>query len=348
VLLKVDVVDGRYLGCWSSGGAYKLLEPPCLPHFWSSVPRERSVPMRRRLLSQYPTYSTLHRVDCDSVKSVPYQRDENSLEADIPFVQLMVLLYGFTQKDTQVSHAAWDMEVVGGGQFPNAARDPISALSWYSPGHEEVLTGGEAGIIEGFSDLMCKGNPDSCDTYNGNRFDWRYLIQRAAVLKAKLPVGRRRDPPWVQQFERRFGKMKGIDYEINLTGRVNFDVWREVRYDTSLTGEIKNRQLKTVARYFFPDEDFVEVDRAHLGRLSPGELRDYCLSDARATYKLADSYLSLLMLPTVELHCPLDLIVRRTPSHIGNYLYGSEFKRLDVVSDGPNLERFDYLWEGSK
>jgi len=342
------VVDGRYLGCWSSGGAYKLLEPPCHPHFWSLVRREQSVPLRRRLLSAYPEYSTLFRVDCDSFKAVPYQRDEDSLEADIPFVQLMVLLYGFVQKDTNVSHAAWDMEVVGVGQFPSAKRDPITALAWYSPGHEEVLTGDEAGIIEGFANLMSGENPDVCDTYNGNRFDWRYLVQRASILKVKLPVGRRRDPPWVQQFERKFGKMKGVDYEINLTGRVNFDVWREVRFDTSLTGEIKNRQLKTVARYFFPDEDFIEVDRAHLGWLSPGELRDYCLSDARATYKLADSYLALLMLPTVELHCPLDLIVRRTPSHIGNYLYGSEFKRLDVVSDGPNLERFDYLWEGSK
>jgi len=342
------VVDGRYLGCWSSGGAYKLVEPPCYPHFWSRVQRPQSVPARKRLLSEYPEYRMLYRVDCESKNDVPYQRDEDSLEADIPYVQLMVLLYGFVQKDTLLTHAAWDMEVIGGGQFPSAKRNPITALSWYSPSHEEVLMGDEESIIEGFVNLMVQENLDACDTYNGNRFDWRYLIQRASILKAKLPVGRRRDPPWVQQFERRFGKMKGIDYEINLSGRVNFDVWREVRFDTSLTGEIKNRSLKEVARYFFPDEDFIEVDRAHLGRLSPGELRDYCLSDARATYKLADSYLALLMLPTVELHCPLDLIVRRTPSHIGNYLYGAEFKRLDVVSDGPNLERFDYLWEGSE
>jgi len=345
VLLIINIVDGRFLSCWSSGGSHKTLEPPCMPHFWSYEPRKRSSPMNRRLLSDISKYTILHKVEADNTRDIPYMRDDQSLEADIPFIQLLTILYGFTQKDQDASVAGWDIEIIGRGQFPSPLRDPISTLSWFSPNHEEVLTGDERSIIEGFVDLTKRDNPDIEATYNGPKFDWRYIIKRAKILGVPLPIGRDGRPPWISQFEQRYGKLRGIEYTAFITGRISLDVWREVRMDTSLSGRVPNRQLKTVARYFFPDEEFIEVDRANLHRLSKEELREYSASDARATYKLAESYLMILKFLAQHIGCPLNLIVRRTPSHIGNLVYGREFKRMDVVSDGVNGKRFEFLWE---
>jgi DNA polymerase elongation subunit (family B) len=139
--------------------------------------------------------------------------------------------------------------------------------------------------------------------------------------------------------------LKGVAYTAYLCGRLSLDVWKEVDLDTSLTGLVKNKQLKTVAKYFFGNEFVREVDRSAIDSLSSDELYWYCFSDSRLTWLLADMYLMVLKYLAVLHNVPLDFIVNRSPSHIGNLIFGRRLKALDVVSDGSNFERYaGVLW----
>lgn len=345
MLLSARVTDGRFLDAWLSGGAHKVVDPGIYPRFWSLYQRPGSIPVKKRLLSDITKEVVLYRMDVDRTYDVRQLRDEESLEANIPFIQLLVMLKGFTHGDDKVSHAAWDIETITAGQYPPIGKAPISELSWYSPSRQEVLQGDEKSIIEGFVDICKNEDVDLLDTYNGDRFDWRVIEARARVNKVRLAVDRVGGSPGVRGYERRFGKFRGVDYTVFMAGRLSFDVWKETRQDTSLTGNVQNRSLKTVARYMFPDDEFIELDRARLQAYTPAERAEYCLSDARATYMLAEHYLEILKMLAVELRAPLDLILRRSPSHVGNYVYGKEFKSLNVVSDGANFKRFEgILW----
>lgn len=345
MLLSARITDGRFLDAWLSGGTHRIVDPGVYPHFWSFYQRPGSIPLKMRLLSDIDKELTLYRVDVEKTYQVRKMRDEESLEANIPFDQLLVILKGFTHSDDELTHAAWDIETKTTGQFPPIGKAPITELSWYSDSHQEVVQGDEASIIEGFIDICKKENKDLVDTYNGDRFDWRVLEARARFHKIRLDISRLNTPPGIRGYERRFGKFRGVDYTVTVPGRLSFDVWKETRQDTSLTGRVQNRSLKTVARYMFPDEEFIELDRARLHIYTPAERAEYCLSDARATHLLAEHYLDILKMLAHELRAPMDLILRRSPSHVGNYVYGKEFKSLNVVSDGANFKRFEgKLW----
>ena len=345
MLLSARITDGRYLDCWLSGGTHKVVDPGIYPYFWSLYQRPGSVPELKRLLSNIAEEVMLYRMDVDRYYDIRKLRDEESLEASIPFDQLLVLLKGFSHGNDKISHAAWDIELVTAGQWPPIGKAPITELSWYSPKRQEVLQGDETSIIEGFVDICKTEGEDLYDTYNGDRFDWRVLEARARVNKVRLSVDRFGGPPRIKGYERRFGKFRGVDYTLFMNGRLSFDVWKETRGDTSLTGHVQNRGLKAVARYMFPNEDFIELDRARMGSYTKAERSEYCLSDSRATYMLAEHYLDILKMLAIELRAPLDLILRRSPSHIGNMVYGKEFKKLNVVSDGPNFKRHEgLLW----
>jgi len=126
------------------------------------------------------------------------------------------------------------------------------------------------------------------------------------------------------------------------------DVYKEVRIDPFCQG--MRHDLKTVARHFFPDDrDLIrEVDRTEMYKLSEDELYEYCLSDARVTYKLGMHYLDVLLNLAYLLRVPLDFIVYRSPSHIGNVVYGRAMKERGIVSDGANYDRFKgVLFDGS-
>ena len=345
MLLSARVTEGRYLDAWLAGGGNKIVDPGIYPHFWSLYQRQGSIPLKMRLLSDITKEIMLYRVDVDRYYEIRRLRDEESLEAKLPFDQLLVILKGFTHRDDNISHAAWDLELFTTGQFPPIGKAPITELSWFSDSRQEVLQGDETSIIEGFVDICKSEDKDLLDTYNGDRFDWRVLAARARVNKVSLEVDRRLAPPNIRGYERRFGKYRGMEYTTLMSGRLGFDVWRETRGDTSLTGHVQNRGLKAVARYMLPDEDVIELDASRLDQYTSTERAEYCLSDARLTYLLAEHYLDILKMLAVEFRAPLDLILRRSPSHVGNYVYGKEFKSMNVVSDGANFKRFEgLLW----
>lgn len=340
---------GSQVECWTSGGIKKLITVPVEPHFYS-LKKHRNLKNTRvslKLLSTLQERDLWH-ITLKRRNDIYDLRDENSLEANIPWMHVLHSLFRWKQDDKNITHSAFDIEVSATkGQFPNPKYDPITAISLFSKSNQKALLGEESEIIHQFIDIIRKDDPDVIDHYNGGRFDFPYLLRRAHLNGIHLGIDRKGKEPQVKKRTFIGGYRKGVDYTVYMNGRISFDVWKEVRFDTSLTGKIKNKQLKTVAKYFFGKKYIVEVNRAKMNELSKKELHEYALSDARVTWLLADHYLRLLTYLAVKLEVPLDFIVLRSPSHIGNIIYGRKFKEIGIISDGSNADRFiGVLWDG--
>jgi len=344
VLLIVRVKQGYLLDCWLSGGKHYVVEPPCMPYFWNLTGSFGGEPHKRRLLSKPTEDRTIYKIICDTVYDVRRRRVQGiSIESDVRFIERLAIDYGFKQPDMRLSLLAFDVEAFSKGQFPRADRDALAALAVCSPRVQKCFVGDERDIIIQFIEVVERENPDVLATYSGTAFDYEFTLARARRAGLRLALGRLRDEPSIHTREYAFGKRIGVDKSVFLHGRVCFDVYQEVRWDAALSGV--RRDLKSVARYFYGDEYVREVDRSRIGKLSESELYDYCFSDARLTYLLAEHYLSVLKTLAFMLHVPLDFIVHRSPSHIGNVIYGRRFKQLGIVSDGANVDRFrGVLW----
>lgn len=347
MLLIARPIYGREIECWTTGGTKKRIEVPMPPHFFSLTERPdlNCEPVTRILLSTLKEQE-LWKIILPDRKVCPRVRDDNSLEANVPYMHVLHSAFRWSQKNRDLLHMSFDIEASSTGQFPNPKVDPVTAISVFSPTKQLALLGEEADIIPKFIEIVNRENPDVIDHYNGGKFDFPYLLERAHRNGIRLTIDREGREPRIYRRVYETGYRRGVDYTVYMNGRISFDVWKEVRFDTSLMGKIKNRQLKTVAKYFFGDEYIKEVNRARMGDLSREELHAYSLSDARITWLLADQYLSLLTYLAAKLEVPLDFIIHRSPSHIGNTLYGRRFKELGIVSDGANFERFKgILWD---
>jgi len=192
-------------------------------------------------------------------------------------------------------------------------------------------------------DHVAKDNPDVLGTFSGTAFDYDYPADRAKVLNVDFPLGRRDDPPYTKTRTFKSGKRIGVDKSTFLRGRLCFDLFKEVIFDTSLSGV--RHGLKDTCKFLFGDPYILEVDRQRMSMLDSEQLGAYCFSDARITFKLLQHYLAVLKPLAVMLRIPLDMVVGRKPSHIGNLLYGRAFNEMGIISDGSNVERFTgVLW----
>lgn len=269
-----------------------------------------------------------------------------AFENRVRFVERLSQDYGFVQKDEDCETIAFDVEASSGGQFPTPATDNVLTMAVYGRRHQESIMGDEETIFESFQDVIAKSNSDLIATYSGTAFDYSFPLGRCKRLGRDFAIGKLGDEPYVKTTEYGSGRFVGQRRDTFLHGRICFDVYHEVLLDTNLSGI--RRGLKDVGKFYFPDDKdlIVELDRQRLKAASRSELADYCLSDARLTYKLAEMYLDMLKPIAVELKVPLDMVVNRRPSHIGNLLYGRAFNALGIVSDGTNFERHrGVLWD---
>jgi len=339
-LLIVRPLRGRMLDCWLTGGERYIVPAPTFPYFYDFEPVTRTCELvTRRLLSDVSKQLKLYKCFC-GVEQVQYLRTDHSLECDVRFVERLAIDYGFSHSYAQakpLKTLAFDDEMFSLGQFPNPKRDPVTAIGVWSNSVQRVLVGDELEILDEFVNIVERENPDILFTYSGTALDYWYPLQRAHLRGLRFPLGRLGDEPRI--VEKKFGKFRR-EREVYLHGRICMDVYKEVRIDPFCQG--MRHDLKTVARHFFSDDrDLIrEVDRTEMYKLSEDELYEYCLSDARVTYKLGMHYLDVLLNLAYLLRVPLDFIVYRSPSHIGNVVYGRAMKERGIVSDGANYDRF--------
>src|SRR5207249_9111981 len=121
---------------------------------------------------------------------------------------------------------------------PSAIRDPVRLVTSKTKENKADTIQSEKNsddeLIEGFSKIQQRSDPDVVFSFGGNTFDWPYLIKRANKTKAKLSVGRD-DGPARQSLYGHF----------SLTGRANVDLldFSQDLYD------VKIKTVENVARY---------------------------------------------------------------------------------------------------
>lgn len=189
---------------------------------------------------------------------------------------------------------AFDLEVYNPRVTPNPKADPILVVSLASNrGHRETLVKrddeDDRRILEAFLGRLAELDPDVLVTYNGDNFDWPYLVDRASVHGLRLPVGRDGSEPTVRQ--------AGRDKMVRITGRANVDAYQMVERDLP---DVKVRTLERVAEHLgvLAREDRTNLDSRNMAALwdDPArreEVLAYALDDAVSTLGIAEELLGL-------------------------------------------------------
>lgn len=337
----------------------EILELPFSPYFYSE--QKRDIPCLSYKSDNVRYIKDLKLRDVwkykfASVKDVPMYRDENSMEADIPYIQRVCIdspryFYGYPQ-DKKVDVLHFDIEVDSIGKFPKPYSNPIIAISYSlnddPPTVLEIkdLKDGDAHILKQFSSAVERLDPDVLCTYYGNRFDIPYIIDRCEINK--LPTGFfTRDPDARDCFFLNDEKKKII----YIKGRVLFDIYDEVVKDQTLFG-VADRSMKTVGKWFnlkdkinkrkgFEDYDIIIEDLSDTRSLiGTKRLNRYITSDVLLTQELYNIYFPNIVTMCNVTGIPLNIMVKRTASLIGTIYYARELKKLNIISDSPNFKRY--------
>ena len=349
-LLTVETINthqGAILDCYKVGGEHKKFRPPFQPYFYSLRPDRRGQPCKRILLSTLQP-RTVWEVKFSRTDDLRRDRNAWTCEDDFPFKQRIAVDIGYKFPSDYPSCLAWDIETRLAGLSPNWRKDEVRSIAtWNDKGESAYFTGDRRDFIPEFLAYWRKQDPDVPIDFFGRFYDYPTLIQNCNRLGIKCAMGRNGETPYIltKEFERR-GRGK-VENTILLRGRVAFDVQKEVDADYTLTlAGLKGRTLKEVARYYGLDP--IEIDYEKMDELSEEELEAYNISDARCTYKIGQIYLRTLWELGELLDIPLDMIVHRQPSHVGNVVLGRPYNKLGIISDAPNNKRFPQFFKPYK
>jgi len=342
MLLKAEegISQGEtYLRLTKIGGDTSNVKRPFDPYFYLPYDPDRGIVEEcTKIMLSTLKEKLIYKVAFSNSRLLRMSKAAEGMEDRLNYEQRVAIDRGFNIESALPTHASFDLERGKGGI--------ITAASYASKFRRECLTiddEPEYEIIAWLIEMMSKvENPDLIDTYWGSFADWDWLIRRADVHGIPVSVGRDGSRPTIKVRTFKTGKRVGEDRTVHIDGRVHFDVWKEVVQDQGLYG-IKNHKLKTVARWF--GIPVIEVSPMKIAKLSAGELRAYCQSDADATYALAEIYLRNLIPLTTELGIAFNMTVERMPSHIAMYLYMRQFLRDNIVADKTNGERFPVFAE---
>lgn len=351
-LLSVETINtstyGTILDIWEVGGNHRRIKPPFKPYMYSLMQDRRGKAVKKQLLSSLK-WRTVWKLQFKNTQLLEQNRSPWTVEDNFPFKQRIAIDVGYNFPSKYPRMLAWDIETKTAGISPNWRRDKIiSIATWGDTNNSHKFFYGDTkNVIEEFLAFVKEYNPDILADFYGRFYDIPCLLENCKQLRIKCRLGRDGSQPYIfkKEFERR-GKGR-IEKTVRINGRLHFDVQKEVDADYTLTlAGLKNRGLKEVARYYGLNP--VEIDYNKIAELPVEELRKYNLSDARCTYYIAQIYFRGLYELAVYLQIPLDMIVQRQPSHMGNIVIGRKFKRLGIISDGENKKRFPFFFRGKR
>ena len=334
-----------------------IVDIPFKPYFYSRTPRQISI--ARADVENLKFISDLHseilyKYDFESVKSIPLYRDEDSLEADIPYLQRIAIndekFYSNFSQTQELDMLYFDIETDTTGMFPKPKRNIIIAIS-YALNNSDVVTlaiddikEGDSKILKQFMEDIERLDPDVFVGYNMLSFDLPYIIDR-------LRLNGLSD----EALTRGTGNASFINQEGNtimfIQGRALFDVFMEVLKDQTLFG-ISGRGLKEVAKWFNIEAKVQQDPRykdykiilEYLGNMraliGTDRLNDYIKSDVLITRALSEFYFKNIVTFAEMLGVPISLMTNRTANLIGTIVYARELRNQGIISDNPNFKRF--------
>ncbi len=139
----------------------------------------------------------------------------------------------------------------------------------------EPVTGSEADIIKGFSELIRKEDPDVITGYNIDNYDIKKIIERAKRLRIESEVKWGRDLGVPKVVSERFWRVKG---------RLIVDAWWAVRREL----RPKQETLNAVSMQIL-GETKMDVDPKHMDEewaKNRAKVLEYCTKDAELSMKI--------------------------------------------------------------
>ena len=139
----------------------------------------------------------------------------------------------------------------------------------------EPVTGSEADIIKGFSELIRKEDPDVITGYNIDNYDIKKIIERAKRLRIESEVKWGRDLGVPRVVSERFWRVKG---------RLIVDAWWAVRREL----RPKQETLNAVSMQIL-GETKMDVDPKHMDEewaKNRAKVLEYCTKDAELSMKI--------------------------------------------------------------
>ncbi len=196
------------------------------------------------------------------------------------------------EEDIDLHILAFDLEVYNPHVTPNPETDPIVVATLAdNHGNEEILTKGDdeddrklvATLAKRIRDL----DPDVITTYNGDKFDWPYLVDRAKHHGFDLRVGRDGSPPQIRQ--------AGRTNAVRITGRANMDGYRMAQRDLP---NVKVKTLERVAEHLGIDVDTFDLEAQNMAQIWDDptrreELLAYAINDAKSALGITQNLLGL-------------------------------------------------------
>ena len=197
------------------------------------------------------------------------------------------------QYNAPLKSMAFDIEVLlnEAGNFPKSSPtidgkgkllrdgDPIVIITMaFSDGSVKLLkneNGDEKALLESFVDEINAFDPDLIVTYNGDSFDWPYLMDRAQINEVPIAICRDKSEPKMREL--------GDSNQFLIRGRVSLDMLPIIRKNYSL----KNYKLGTSATLV--NEEKLDVKPQEMRRLwlnKDTKFLDYAKQDANITLKL--------------------------------------------------------------
>lgn len=239
------------------------------------------------------------------------------------------------------------------GWFPKAERNAIigvslslkEAGSWdkkplilMAKTHDD-----DKAILEKMLKFIEKHDPDIVTGFNCREFDLPYIVDR---LRANgLDPNRLARGQLVEQHNTREvgGKVK-LFRDIMLGERVVFDTYTHwAAQDDKLFG-LPNRQLKTLAQHFAPDQTWIMGDALYPKMrelVNTPTLRQYMVSDIRATQLMFDIYYPVFD-NIVKLlgNVTLKEITENTKGFLGMHTCRTCCQRAGIEYEGTNTDRW--------
>src|SRR3989442_732809 len=219
---------------------------------------------------------------------------------------------------------------------PSPLRDPVRLVTWKSKENqpESIQFGKNSDdeLIEGFSKVQQRLDPDVVFSFGGNTFDWPYLIKRANRTKAKLSVGRD-DGPARQSLYGHF----------SLTGRANVDLldFSQDLYD------VKIKTVENVARYLGVEASIPAIDETEYYSCRPGndrsDLLDQMKAQANSNFKVEEAPLDYtIQLPNVSALPPDQVLAAAVGFRVDSYLMMEAHKLGELIPGREELNIIPY------
>jgi len=206
-------------------------------------------------------------------------------------------------KNAPLKYLTFDIEcITHSDRLPQAEVDPMIMVSLifsepYQGSKSKVIVAkpmkvdddviacnDEKEMLEKFREIILDYDPDVIGAFNGNNFDWPYILKRMEVLGVKRDLGR---VVGKNVFSRTFGQFTST----SVMGRVLVDPYELIKNDPWV--RLKRYDLRTIAKEMLDIEkldvggpkEFVELWE-NGGREGVKKLSDYCRRDSELVMEL--------------------------------------------------------------